>query len=175
MVVVNGGLALGIDVGQLYFVHRLVPAPAAGSRPILHTAGWVRVIATEPNAAIAEVVGACDSLQRGDFLEPFAWPNPVDVHPRGVPDFDRPGRILTGLDGRLFIAESEYFVLNLGEGDDIVNGQRFTVYRPSVGGLQAVTELGEAVAVRVDVDSTTARLTDVRALVEVGDLVAPQW
>ena len=171
--VVSGGLTSGLEVGQLYLVQRLVPVPTA-SRPILHTSGWVKIVETEREAATAEIVGACDSVQRGDFLKPFAWPDPVEVLPRGAPDFEHSGRILTALDGRLFIAEYEYFVLSLGEADDIARGQRFTIYRFTVDGAGVLNELGEAVAVRVDATSTTARVTDLTDLVEVGDLVAPQ-
>ena len=88
-----------------------------------------------------------------------------------IPNVDFHHRLL---DGRLFIAEYEFFVLSLGEADDIVSGQRFTIYRSTVDGAGVLSELGEAVAVRVDANSTTARVTDLTDLVEVGDLVAPQ-
>ena len=72
------------------------------------------------------------------------------------------------------IAEYEYFVVDLGAVDNIVRGQRLTIHRRTVGGVDTAIVLGEAVAVRVDADSTTARVTDLRDLVEVGDLIAPQ-
>ena len=70
--IVDGGLDSGVAVGQRYFVHRLAPALGGVPRALLHTAGWIRIIAAEPRAALAEVLGVCGRLERGDFLEPFA-------------------------------------------------------------------------------------------------------
>ena len=53
-------------------------------------------------------------------------------------------------------------------------GQRLTVFRSTLGGLGAVTELGEAIAVVVDTDATAARMIRLRGPVEIGDLVALQ-
>ena len=174
--VISTGRAAGVDVGQEYFVRRLVSPSRSMDRPatVLHTAGWVRIVAAEQAASVAQVVGICDGLQRGDFLEPLEWPEPVAVRDPGEPDYDNPGTILLGLDGRSLIAEHDYFVLGLGEDQGVVRGQRLTVFRQTIGGLRAVTELGEAVTVVVDTDATTARMLGLRDIVEIGDLVAPQ-
>ena len=140
----------------------------------MHTAGWIRIVDAERDAAIARVVRACDGIERGDFLELAEWPAETPIAAPGQPDFDNPGVILFGLDGRSLIATPEHFVLTLGTTHGIVAGQRLTVFRHTLDGQDAITELGEAVAVVVDAESTTARLTQTRDAVEVGDLVAPQ-
>lgn len=174
--VISGGRDKGVDVGQEYFVRRLVsPGPSTTRIPsVLHTAGWVRIVATEREASLAEVVGICGSFQQGDFLETFQWPAPFEISDPGDPDYDSPGRIMFGLDGRSLLAENDYFVLSLGTEHEVVPGQRLTIFRPTLGGLRAVTALGEAIVVDVGTQSTTARVSELRDIVEIGDLVAPQ-
>ena len=174
--VIGAGHTQGIDAGQEYFVRRVVSLGRLGNNAplVLHTAGWVRIIAAERDAALARVVRACDGLQRGDFLEPVDWPAAVQLAEPGDPDYDNAGVILFGLDGRQFIAENQYFVLTLGVTHGLVPGQRLTVFRKTLGHLRAVTELGEAVVVTVEDESATARLMRMRDAIEVGDLIAPQ-
>ena len=174
--VISGGRADGIDAGQEFFVRRLVPVAHSTDGPtsVLHTAGWVTITATERKTSLAAVSGVSDRLQRGDMLQPFRWPDAVTVAEPGAPDYDHPGTIISGLDGRSLVAENDYVILNLGSTDGILPGQRFTVFRHTVGGVRAVTALGEAVAVLVEEASTTARMTSLRDIVEIGDLAAPQ-
>ena len=114
--VISGGRADGVDVGQEYFVRRLVSLGLSTTRipSVLHTAGWVRIVATEREASLAEVVGICGSFQWGDFLETFRWPAPFEISDPGDRDYDSPGTIMFGLDGRSLLAENDYFVLSLG-------------------------------------------------------------
>ena len=172
--VISGGYSAGVEVGQEYFVRRVVSSRFGDAMtPVLHTAGAVRIVAVDPDMSIAEVVRLCGGLQPGDFLQPLELPESAQVLAPGEPDFDNPGRILFGLDGRALIAENQYFVLGLGSTQAVVPGQRFTVFRYTLGGLSTVTELGEAVAVVVEGDWTTARMTSLRDVVEVGDFIAP--
>ena len=174
--VIGGGHAQGVDVGQKYFVRRVVSLGrlGAGAPLVLHTAGWIRIVDAERDAAIASVVRACDGLQRGDFLEVAEWPAAAPIAAPGAPDYDNSGVIFFGLDGRSLVANHQHFMLNLSTMHGIVPGQRLTVFRHTLGGQRAITELGEAVAVAVDTESTTARLIRMRDVVEVGDLIAPQ-
>lgn len=171
---ISGGHADGVEIGQEYFVRRVVSSRFnATAASVLHTAGWVRIVGADREVSIAEVVHICDGLRQGDFLEPLVLPEDVEVHAGGEPDYDNAGKILFGLDGRLLIAEHQYFVVGLGSDNDVAPGQRFTVFRHTLGGLNAVTEIGEAVAVSVDDEWTTARLIHLSDVVEVGDLIAP--
>ena len=174
--VINGGRSDGVDVGQEYFVRRVVSPTLSADSPagVLHTAGWLRIIATERETSLAAVAGVCDRLQRGDFLESLYWPGTVAVRDPGTPDYDNSGTIVLGLDGRSLIAEHDYVAVDLGSVDGILPGQRFTIFRHTLDGRRAVTELGEAVAVSVDEDWTTAHVGRLQDIVEVGDLVAPQ-
>ena len=141
---------------------------------VLHTAGWVRIITAEWDAAIASIVRAYDGLQQGDCLEPVQWPAAVQLGEPVDPGYDNAGVVLFALDGREFIAENQHFVLTLGATHGLVPGQRLAVFRKTMDHLWAVTELGEAVAVTVEAESATARLMRMRDTIEVGDLIAPQ-
>ena len=99
--VISGGREDGVDVGQECFVRRVVsPGRSVGQTSwVLRTSGWVRIVATEREASVAEVVGICNSLQRGDFLVRLQWPEPFTLSGPGEPDYDKPGTIMFGLDG----------------------------------------------------------------------------
>lgn len=175
--VIDRGHQHGIDLGQEYFVRRVASDGAYGARmlPILQTAGWVQIVSTESETSLATVVHACGALRPGDFLEPAVWPPDLIPSPMGDPDYARPGVILFGLDGRSFIATNEYFVFGLGTMLDVVPGQRLTVFRRPITNRQAGIDLGDAVIVRVDLEtaSATARLLRARDAVEAGDQIAP--
>ena len=176
VLVIDGGPAQGVDVGQEYFVRRVVSLGGLGADTplVLQTAGWVEILDAERDAALARVVRACSGFELGDFLEVVEWPATSPIAPPGQPDYESAGVILFGLDSRSLIATRDHFVLNRGFIHGFAPGQRLTVFRRTLGGQRAITELGEAVAVVVDAESTTAQLTRIRDAVEVGDLIAPQ-
>src|SRR4051794_6871444 len=88
LVTINAGSENGIEVGQEYFVRR-VQAPRDGSTPRatpapLHPAGWVRVYAVDKTMSLVTISHACDTIDVGDYLEPFALAQPP------VPDVNAP-------------------------------------------------------------------------------------
>src|SRR5215212_7990195 len=77
VLIIKGGTSQGVKAGQEYFVRRVVPDRflARGSDGIqpssIHTAGWIRITDVQGDSATASVTKACDSIEEGDFLEPF--------------------------------------------------------------------------------------------------------
>ena len=173
--VISGGVAEGVQVGQEYFVRRHTQQGVGDrSEPIiLKTVGWVRIVASEEHLSIATVIRPCDGFQLGDYLELAEWPTFPTPAPAGQPDYDGAGNILFGLDGRTLLGEGQYAVINLGRDDQLAPGQRLTVFRAALGPDGPITELGEAIAVTVDAEVATVRLTQTRVAVETGDLIAP--
>ena len=177
-IVVKGGISRGLEVGQEYFVRRqlrpLVASPAEyGSIPnVLHTAGWLRIVDVEQTMAIAVVSQACDAFLRGDYLVPFALPEIPTVTPVSEGDYEAPARILFGEDGGFQAGVHRFMVIDRGRNDGIVPGQRFTIFRDTVGDTGPLTSLGEAFAVLVNADTATIRLFGTRDAIHAGDGVA---
>ena len=78
----------GLAVGQRYIAQRLrtdakrLPRPGEGYGD-LRVTGWVTVRAIDEINALAQIDFACDSIEIGDFLEPYVEPPlPTDGHRR---------------------------------------------------------------------------------------------
>lgn len=148
-IVISGGRANGVAVGQACFVRRLLSPDRSIARAatVLHTAGWVRIVEAARDRSVAAVAGVCGHLQRGDVLETLRWPAPLAVSRPGEPDYDNSGPVMFGVAGRSLIAENAYFVLGLGDAHGVCPSQRLIMFRHTLNGLRAVTELGQAIAV----------------------------
>jgi hypothetical protein len=86
MVYLNRGASQGVQVGEQFLVTR--PRPAADKihvewfkwqATLLRAMGQpyadigrLRVVAVQPNVAIAQIVSSCALMQRGDLVQPFA-------------------------------------------------------------------------------------------------------
>lgn len=108
LLVLDGGSARGLALGQRYFVRRpaeylwppavgergvylpsvgpgrLYPTPSPAFGPDVRsvlTAGWVRIVAVDSKTAIASVEHACGPILQHDYLEPFSPPPVPDVTP----------------------------------------------------------------------------------------------
>src|SRR5712691_10607096 len=78
LVTINAGTDNGIEVGQQYYTRRVlrdyqqrVTHATPGS---IRTTGWVRVYAVDPQMSLATIEHACETVNVGDYLEPFALP-----------------------------------------------------------------------------------------------------
>lgn len=175
--VVNGGRANGLDVGQEYSLRRLEVAYAAGGGTgrvqFLETVGRIRIAAVEEHASIATVVDVCDSIHKGDFLQAAEPTEIPTIAPPGEPDYTSTGTILFGRNGRALAGLGEFFVIDIGTSGGLSLGQRMTLYRDTLDATGPVTELGEAVAVLVTPSWSTVQITRVRDFVYPGDRVAP--
>lgn len=178
-VILTGGKAQGIKVGQEYFVRRIVAdrftdVLSGGVLPqSLHTAGWVRVVEVQPNASIAIISDACDGVIEGDYLDaytpPAAAPTPG---PMGDPDYAHPGRLVLGDERRQLGGPGALMVIDRGTDHGVHNGQRLTVFRETTGGTSAVFRVAEAWVVRVSAETSLIIVETSNDALYVGDRVA---
>jgi hypothetical protein len=180
LVIIGGGLARGVALGQQFFVRR----PAAlggGSRRgprAVTTSGWIRVVAVDDTTAIALVDFACDGMLAGDHLEAYVAPAlPLDANrtdTQGEPDFSAPGRLLFGDNERTAGATGDFMVTDIGETRGAAPGMRFAIYRNvNVPGLPLAV-VGEAIVVFADPETSVVRLTRTRDAIYSGDLLIPR-
>jgi hypothetical protein len=93
VVVLNGGTPQGLAVGNRYFTRRLQPGidsepPAPGSPGAIRTTGWLTVVAADKGFALARIDHSCDSIEIGDYLDPYVEPVlPASAAPDGEPQF----------------------------------------------------------------------------------------
>jgi len=181
LLVLNRGAEDGVKVGEEFYTRRVA---APGQRRIdranpatVRTSGWIKVYAVDPRMSLATVTYACDSIEIGDYLEPFSIPQiPVASTTRNKPDTNY-ARVMTGKDRRRIFGTGDYFVVDRGTDQGIRPGSTFVIYRnkhelnvqqPDV----FLYELGEAVAVDVKQDRATLQVTSSRDAFVEGDLVA---
>jgi len=181
LVVLDDGAEDGLKVGQEFFVRRVYSTTQKtvdrDHPATVRTSGWIKVYAVDPKMALATVTHACDTIEIGDYLEPFAVPQvPVAATNSNKPEKTY-GRVMPGKDLRRIFATGDFFVLDRGSDQGIKPGAQFVVFRnkherelqqPDV----FLYELGEAVAVDVQKDRATLKVTMSRDALAEGDLVA---
>ncbi len=177
LITINGGFENGIEVGQVYYVRRLQTKehhpPSRETPGSIRTAGWVRVYATDPLLSLVTVVHACDTIDVGDYLEPFVAP----VVPRPTAEIAKPqkenyGRIIIGEDFRRSFAKGDFFVVDRGTDHGVRPGDRFVIYRERNMDENFLYDLGEAVAVEVHEETATLQAIVSRDAFAAGDYVA---
>ena len=176
LVTINAGLNDGIAVGQEYYTRRTLGAlddPAVDNPGTIKTSGWLRVYAVDPDMALATISHACDTIDIGDYLEPFA-PPVVTPGRADAPAAQRSNyaRILFGADRRESLARGDFFVIDHGSDHGVAAGARFVVYHDKKSAGNFLYEIGEAVAVDVKPDTATLRVTLSRSALSAGDYVA---
>src|SRR5688572_28781302 len=117
LVTLNAGARNGIDVSQEFFVRRVQKAAgdAVNRRTpaTIRTAGWVRVYAVDESMSLATITHACDTIEVGDYLEPFALPQVTEASPdRPLPQRENYGRVISGQDRRRTFAKDDFFVVD---------------------------------------------------------------
>lgn len=185
--VLDGGTNKGLAVGQEYYVRRVVrsfgqTAPTLTNPAILRTLGWIQIQAVGPESSLASVVYVCDSLDRGDLLEPFSVPpTPPAPSSAGQIQYDKLGRVLFGDEGRGLGGGGSLMIIDRGSDHGIAAGDSFVVLRDKRAasaqftvprGNEPLTEIGDAVAVIVRPDNTTIYILRARDAIMAGDLVA---
>ncbi len=178
LVTINGGTANGIEIGQEYFVRRLQQdkgtATSRKSPAVVRTVGWVKIWAVDrPDMALATVTHACETIDVGDYLEPYKAPQMPAVSTELLkPEKDNYGKIMVGADRRRAFAKGDFFVLDRGSLQGVTPGARFVVFRDRNQYQNFLFDLGEAVAVDVKENSATLQITVSRDAFFVGDYVA---
>jgi hypothetical protein len=180
LLVIDGGTAAGVQLGQEYVIRRSVrfgkpyDAPPSGAS----TAAWIRIMAVNESTAIASVQHICDSIQRDDYLEPFVMPQIAAAAetggPEGEPDFTVLSHVVGGSEHRDMGGAGDLMVMDRGTDQGVAPGARFAVYRDvKVGGLP-LASVGEAVVITPGKTNSVVRLTQTRDVVQVGDFLVPR-
>jgi hypothetical protein len=177
MLVVNGGLNKGLQVGQEYLARRLTRTfGARGPDPdhplSVHTAARLRIVKTERTYSLASITHACEGVLLNDFLDPFVPPLLAETAIDGEPQFQHLGHVMLGDEGRLLAAAGEFFTIDRGSDHGLVTGQRLSVFRDKRGAEGPLVEIGTVVTVSVRPDNATVQVLDVRDAVMRDDLVA---
>jgi hypothetical protein len=193
LITINGGTDNGIEVGQEFFVRRVQMARdsrvSRANPASVRTAGWVRVYAVDKTMSLVTVTNACDTLNVGDYLEPYVEPQvPVaDANPP-KPQRENYGHIMLGTDRRTVFARDDFFVIDRGTDHGVTIGERVIIYRdkrkveaankssenrlPKGIVPEFLYELGEAVVVTVTPEMSTLKVTLARDAMMTGDYVA---
>jgi len=177
LVTINAGTDNGIEVGQQYYTRRVlrdyqqrVTHATPGS---IRTTGWVRVYAVDPQMSLATIEHACETIDVGDYLEPFQLPVvPVPAATTAKPQRGNYGRVMFGNDFRLTFGKGDLFVVNRGSDHGVTLGARFVVYRDKRVQENFLSELGEAVAMEVGPETSTLQVIVARDAFRAGDYVA---
>ena len=176
---IPGGTSAGLQVGQQFFVRRLLLSPtrekpSAKMPGMVHTAGWITIVGADNFAALARIDHACDGFLKGDFLEPFAAASlPTSVEAPGDTKFDDMGKLLFGNDGRRSFANGDLIVINRGSSHGVTAGARLGVYRDVKSGGPLVP-VGQAIVLTVGADTATVIADRVRDSLTAGDWVGVQ-
>ena len=169
----------GLAVGQRYILARL-RAPKAFSKPgegygDLRITGTVTIKALDEVNAMAEIDQACDTIEPGDFLEPYTETvMPTSIAAGDVaPDFSDRGNILFGSDNRTLLGNGEVLSIDRGTVQGTVPGARFAIYRDRRDGMP-LFYLGEIVVLSVGEQTSKVVITRTVDGVEPGDIVVPR-
>lgn len=175
--VLNRTVDDGLRVGQRYFARRLhvgatrgLPREGEGFG-MVRTAGWLTVTALDEVNALATIDFSCDSLEAGDFLEPFVeQPLPTSAEPMGAPIFGEYGNILFGTDTRTTFGDGDTLNIDRGTVHGVARGARFAIFRNVVPGLPLVY-VGDAVVMEEGELTSKVVLVRVTDVVQQGDVV----
>jgi hypothetical protein len=129
------------------------------------------VYAVDDLNALARIDLACDSLEIGDFLEPYVEvPLPASASAPIVPDFADRANILFGTDNRTLFGDGDVFSIDRGTLHGVTPGQRFAIYRDPRNGMPLIYV---ADVVTMTVHELTSRVVATRVIdgIEVGDIV----
>ncbi|MEZ5290251.1 MAG: hypothetical protein R2745_04145 [Vicinamibacterales bacterium] len=179
LLTIPGGTSAGLQVGQQFFVRRLLLSPnhekpSMDAPGMVHTAGWVTIVGADSFAALARIDHACDGFVKGDYLEPFsAAPMPTAVADPGEPRFEDMGRLMFGNDGRRTFANGDIIVVNRGATHGVTAGARLAIFRDVKTGGPLVP-VGQAIVLTVGADTSTVIADRVRDALEAGDWVGLQ-
>ena len=176
---IPGGTSVGLQVGQQFFVRRLLISPSrqkpsTSSPGMVHTAGWITIVGADDFAALARIDHACDGFMKGDFLEAFtAAPMPAAVASPGPQKFEDMGQLLFGNDGRRSFANGDIVVINRGAQHGVTAGARLGIFRDVKSGGPLVP-VGHAIVLTVGEDTATVIADRVRDALASGDWVGLQ-
>jgi hypothetical protein len=170
----------GLAVGQRYTAARLMTDPKEFPRPgegygDVRVTGWMTVKAVDELNALAEIEYACDTIETGDFLEPYTdvvlptVASSMDV----APDFSDRANFVFGVDRREVHGAGAVVSIDRGTVHGVVSGARYAIYRDKRNGLPLI-HLGEAVVLSTSELTSKVMITRSGDSVEPGDVAVPR-
>jgi hypothetical protein len=176
LVTINAGSRNGIEAGQEFYTRRILasrPDATRGTPDTVITTSWIRVHSVDDTMSLATITHACDTVDAGDHLEPFALPAmPAIASDKPKPQRDNYGLVVTGNSRRGSFGKGDFFILDRGSDQGVAPGAQFVLYRDKHQPGNFLYDLGEAVAVDVTPKASTLLVTVSRDAIFEGDLVA---
>lgn len=144
VVFISAGSRQGVKVGQEF---QVVRPRGQFTTKLTHKSGWLgvytqeigrlRVTVVKENVSVALVTSECDLILLGDLLR--GVPNRVSPPAGETGDIDRfadpsgkqKGRIVLARDGRELLSRDQIVYVDLGTEDNLKEGDRLTIYRPT--------------------------------------------
>ena len=170
----------GLAVGQRYIAGRLYgdhlkrfPRADEGFGDV-RIAGVMTITALDEINALAQIDFACDGIEPGDFLSPYAETRlPLTATPLEDPDFSDRAQLVFGVDNRVLFGAGDTLSIDRGTLHGVIPGARYAIYRDKRNG-QPLIYLGEAVVMTTN--ELTAKVVVTKAVdgLESGDLAVPR-
>ena len=179
LIVINRTLDDGLAIGQRYTAQRLRSDPKMFPRPgegfgDLRIAGIVTVRAIDENNALASVDFVCDSIETGDFLEPYVEvPLPATASAPLLPDFDDRATLLFGKDNRVAFGNGDVFSIERGTVHGVIPGHRYAIYRDMRNHLPLIY-VADVVVMTVNELTSKVVVTSAIDAIEPGDVAVPR-
>jgi hypothetical protein len=179
LLVLDGGTSGGVQLGQRYYIRRLIAFGTDRHRAEgVLTLGWLRIVALNETTAIASVDHACAAIATGDYLEPYALPalpaNADRDEVSGELDFTSLGRVLFGPENHAAAGRGDLMLIDRGVDQGVKAGAHFAVYRDIRMGGMPLSAVGEAVVLSAGKAMSLARIMRSRDAVVTGDYVVPR-
>ena len=174
LVTLNAGTRSGMTVGQEFYTRRILGSGRVTPQnpATIRTTGWIRVWAVDDELSLATITHACETVDVGDYLEPFALPAvPALSTASGIPERGNYGHVLTGQDRRTAFGQGDYLVVDRGINHGVMPGARFVVYHDQGVDGNFLFQVGEAVAVDVKADTSTLKVVTAIDAIYEGDYV----
>ncbi len=187
VVYISGGRETGLMPGSVYTVVRPEstvqhPTRRKSIGEFNRYLGRVRILSTQEETAIAEIVHSCHPITVGDYLKPFN-PEPVPLARLsglvGVNDpvsnealVDAPFIVLANT-GNVSLGQGHVVYIDRGAQDDVAPGDLFTIYRDTPSGLPPLM-IGELAVLSVGDEASLAKILASRFTVHVGDRLDPK-
>jgi hypothetical protein len=182
IVYLDGGRSSGLAAGDVFtaVLPRIkIHHPRSGKLVGRHYSylGRVRVLSVQDDSSIAEISHSCSPIPVGTRLRPFVEePVPSErktpMRPINYPEandrIDDARVVLYNKDGILTAGQDHVIYVELGESDDVIPGDQFTVYRRNQDDQPAVI-LGEIAILSVHSGTSVAKVTESRYPIYPGD------
>ena len=180
LIVINRTPNDGLAIGQRYTAQRLRTDPKMFPRPgegfgDLRIAGIVTVRAIDENNALASIDFVCDSVETGDFLEPYvevSLPTAATA-PQLLPDFDDRANLLFGKDNRVAFGNGDVFSIERGTVHGVIPGHRYAIYRDMHNHLPLIY-VADVVVMTVNELTSKVVVTSTIDAIEPGDVAIPR-